>query len=328
MAANELSVEEREQICVGLARGESFREIAGRLGRHFTTVYREVNRNGGADHYSALGAQRRADRHKQRPKVPKLVADPYLARLVVKHLKKKRSPRRIALEFAGGVYGFQTQISHETIYQAIYKGLIGTPSDKLYEHLRVKRRRRKRRSAKATGSNALGIYCSIHDRPQGANDRLEVGHLEGDQIVGPYNRSAMLTVIDRKSRFIWLARLPDGKGADGTTKALIALLRRIPVPLRKTLTWDQGAELAQHPHIALSAGIEIYIADAKSPWQRGTSERANSDIRGHVGHNIDLRTYTSRQLRRIEHELNTKPRPTLGNATAASIYNQAVAMTS
>jgi IS30 family transposase len=327
MAAGELVVEEREEIRAGLARGDSCRRIAAELGRHYTTVCREVDRTGGAANYSALRAQRRAEEQKKRPKIPKLVADPELAALVVRHLKKKRSPGRISFEFATGVYGFKAHISHETIYQAIYRGLVGDVDAGLCRNLHLKRRKRKRRNRKVPGSHALGIFCRIHDRPEAADKRREVGHLEGDQIVGPYNRSAMLTVIDRKSRFIWLARLPNGKGAKDTTRALLWLLGRIPAGLRKTLTWDQGAELAHHPHIALTAGIEIYIADPKKPWQRPSNERANSEIRDHVGHDIDLSTYTNRQLRRIEHELNTKPRPNLGNATAASIYHQAVAMT-
>jgi len=327
MAANDLTMEEREQIVIGLCKDWSARRIGPEIGRHHTAVSRELKRNGGRENYSAAKAQRRAEEQKKRPKTPMLVGDTALASHISKRLAKKDSPWRIAFELARGVWGFVAKVSHETIYQGIYGGLLDVGPNEAFKHTHLGRRRRKHRKRKVPNSNSLGIICLIHDRPEVANARSEVGHLEGDQIVGPYNRSAMLTVIDRKSSHIWLARLPNGKGAKETTKALIWLLRRIPPEFRRTLTWDRGAELVQHPRIALTVGIDIYFADPKSPWQRPQSERANSEIRDYVGHGIDLRTYTNRQLRYFEQRLNTKPRRSLNGATAASIYHQGVALT-
>lgn len=321
MPSNPLTAFEREEIACGLAAGDYIKSIAENLGRCRTTISREVNRNGGRENYRCIAAEHRAGRQRRRPKIPKLVADRALAAHVTRRLKAKDSPYRISIEAANGVGGVRASISAETIYQATYRSGRGLQPG-LGQHLHLKRRCRKHRARRVPGSHSLGIFCRIADRPQAADERCEVGHLEGDLIVGAMNRSALITVFDRMSRRLWLSGVAS-KSADDTYIALCALLRRIPEAFRLTLTWDQGSEIACHRELALSTKIQVYIADAKSPWQRPTNENGNALVRRYVGKGTNLNTYTTPKLRHIEYRVNTIPRRIHNNATALDIYTAA-----
>lgn len=323
MPACPLTLREREEIRAGIARDEGDGGIGFRLGRDRTTINREINRNGGRGRYSAVAAQARAERCRARPKVPKLVADPDLAAVVAERLEAKDSPQRISIELAQQRLG---SISHETIYGAVYAGgCHGLPAD-AGSGLHLGRRRRKRRNRQVTNTNSLGFYCSIHDRPTEALERTVVGHLEGDLIIGAYNRSALITIFDRASRHLWLAPVA-AKTADAVAESLTHALDRIPPRHRLSLTWDQGAEIAHHRHIAIESGIDIYIADPKSPWQRPTNEAGNALVRRYVGKGTNLNHLTTTDLRHIETRINTIPRRSLQWATAHHTYTAAVAMT-
>lgn len=323
MPAEPLTAFEREEIRAGIERGDSDWLIGERLSRHRCTINAEIRRNGGRSNYSAVTAQQQAVLRRRRPKTPKLLADRCLADEVTRRLEAKDSPKRISIELASEGRG---RISHETIYQAIYNPGTGLKTG-LHHGLHLKRRRRKRRGqTKQSPTHMFGTYLSISERPPIADTRTEFGHLEGDQIVGAYNKSAIVTVFDRHSRYLWLAPL-ESKGAQSTLKAMLKLLARIPARLRRTLTWDQGAEMACHSELTKRRRIPIYIADPKSPWQRPTSENGNALVRRYVGKGTDLSTYTTKDLRRIEQRINTIPRPTLNWHTATQLYNQAVAMT-
>jgi len=162
----------------------------------------------------------------------------------------------------------------------------------------------------------LGAFNLIALRPEVAAGRDEVGHLEGDLIVGSYNRSAIATIFDRASRHLWLADFPEDHGADATLAALCEILDRIPEPLRRTLTWDQGREMARHAELAELCGIDIFFAEPHSPWQRPTNENGNCLVRRYVGKSTDLALYSPDDLRAIEHRINTIPRRSLGWETA------------
>ncbi len=320
MAAMPLTAYDREQIGVALARRESPAAIALSLDRHPSTIGREIGRNGGVDGYSAVEAEARAVGQRSRPKKPKLVADRVLARHVTKRLKAKDSPMTIAIELARGVWGSVSSISHETIYQAIYNPGRGLEPGLCTGHL--KRRSRKHRGRRTPGSHSLGTFTSISARPLIADLRVEVGHLEGDLIVGAYNRSALITLFDRASRYLWLSRIA-AKTADAAFEALLGTLNRIPELLRLTLTWDQGSEMARHHELAAETGIDIYIADPHSPWQRPTNENGNAHVRRYVGKGTDLSVFTTHDLRAIETRINTTPRRILGWATATDLYTAA-----
>jgi IS30 family transposase len=328
MPAHALSIVERELIRVGIAQGDSDVVIAASVGRHRCTINAEINRNGGRGVYSAVAAQDRAVACRARPKMSLLVNDPELAAHVTRRLTARDSPMTISIELARGVHGRVASISHETIYQAVYDPHHRALPAQCHRGLHLKRRRRKHRNA-APPSNmhSLGEFNLITTRPAIAAERVEVGHLEGDLIVGAHNRSAIITVFDRTSRYLWLGRLPAGKNANGVYDAAVTLLRRIPAGLRATLTWDQGSEMARHHELAAAVGIDMYFAESKSPWQRPTNENGNALVRRYVGKGTDLSIYTNRDLRRIEQRINTIPRRSLNWANANDIYTAAVAMT-
>jgi transposase, IS30 family len=327
MPARPLTLHEREEIRAGIERRDPDGVIAAVLGRHRCTINAEVRRNGGRGSYRAMDAQRRADSALCRPKVPKLVADQALAGHVARRLKAKDSPMTISIELARGVHGRVAMISHECIYRAVYSPDRGLAAG-LHVGLHLKRRRRKHRGHRpVVSSHSLGSFNLIGLRPAIAAQRVEVGHLEGDLIVGAYNRSAIATMFDRTSRHVWLTKLPHAKSADGVLDALVATLRRVPAQLRLTLTWDQGSEMARHLELAERCGIDIYFAEPKAPWQRPTNENGNAIVRRYVGKGTDLSAFTNRDLRAIERRINTIPRRSLNWATANDIYTAAVAMT-
>jgi len=311
MPAEPLTMFEREEIRAGLERNETLTELARRLNRHRCTISSEVNRNGGRAVYRAVDAQARADAHRSRPKTPILQKDPVLAAHVQARLELKDSPMTIAKELAAGTYAVTGVISHETIYSGIYaQGRCGLRRG-LHVNLHRSRRCRKRRTAKAEQrqrKSPLGAFKPIADRPAVAGERSEPGHLEGDLILGAGNRSAIITVFDRATRTTWLADLPEDHGAASTLAGLIELCERIAPQYRKTLTWDQGREMARWAELEAACNIEVYFADPHHPWQRPTNENGNGLLRRYVGKGTDLSKFTPADLRRIETRLNTMPR--------------------
>jgi transposase, IS30 family len=329
MPARPLSAPEREEVRVWIERGETDAEISTRLDRHRSTVNAEIARNGGRGVYSGTAAQGRADAQRSRPKVPKLVADRALAAHVEVRLEAKDSPMTISIELARGAHGIVASLSHECIYQGVYAH--GTRGLRRGLHAGLHRARRCRKHRRPGGEAAkaspLGGFNLIGLRPPIADERTEVGHLEGDLIVGAFNRTAIATVFDRASRHLWLADFPEDHGADATLAALAEVLERIPERLRRTLTWDQGREMARHADLAALVGIDVYFADPHSPWQRPTNENGNGLIRRYVGKSTDLSRFTAADLRAIEHRINTIPRRSLDWSTAHNVYHAAVAMT-
>ena len=327
MPEDPLNAQERQEIRVGIEHRLSDGAIGDGLGRHRCTINAEINRNGGRDRYCAVTAQQRADERRKRPKTPKLVADRRLAVYVTRRIEAKDSPMTISIELARGIHGRVASNCHETIYQAIYlqRGLVKGHHVGL--HRKRKRRKHRRQHNPPVNPHSLGSFTPISARPEIALARTEVGHFEGDLIVGAYNRSALATLFDRASRHLWLVHLPGGKSADSTYEALLKAIRTIPQQLRRTLAWDQGSELARHVELAERTGIDIFIADKHSPWQRPTNENGNGLVRRYVGKGTDLSIYTKPALRAIENRINTIPRRSLQWATAQDVYHGAVAMT-
>ncbi len=331
MPAQPLTSHEREEIRAGIERSETDGEIAERLGRDRSTINREVNRNGGRGRYKATAAQQRAEELRGRPKVPKFVADPALAAHVTARLEAKDSPVTISIELAQGVHGVTAKVSHECIYQAVYshgrRGLRRGLHAGLHRRRRCRKHRLRAGETPLAKTSPLGVFTPISARPGIAAERREVGHLEGDLILGSFNRPAIITIFDRASRNCWLADLPEGHDADATLAELIEIVERIPEPLRRTLTWDQGSEMARWADLATGVGIDVYFADPHSPWQRPTNENGNGLLRRYVGKGTNLAVYTPDDLRAIKHRVNTIPRRSLNWSTAHTIYTQAVAMT-
>ncbi|MFV0526827.1 MAG: IS30 family transposase [Acidimicrobiales bacterium] len=329
MPANPLTAPEREEIRAGIARGETSPVIARRLGRHRSTISAEIARNGGVAAYTATTAQARADQQRTRPKVAKLASDSALAKHVTARLKAKDSPMTIAIELGRGTHSLTADISHETIYQAIYgHGHRGLPTG-LHTGLHRRRRCRKHRvfGPPTPKPGPLGVFNLIGRRPLEADARTQPGHFEGDLIIGARNRSAIVTLFDRASRYCLLADLPEGHNATAVLAALVETFERVDCQHALTLTWDQGREMSKHRALAKLSGIDVHFAEPHSPWQRPTNESGNGLLRRCVGKGTDLSVYSPDDLRRIEHRLNTIPRRIHHSPTAHDLYTGNVAMT-
>jgi len=324
-----LGVEERQAIEVGLARGEPCVTLARRLGRPTSTVAREVKRNGGRERYRAIAAQRACELRARRPKVLKLVATPALAAIVSEGLAKRWSPGEVAARLAlDHPDEAELRVSHETIYSSLYLQGKGGLKKELIAALRSGRLRRRprRRGEKARRGNVLGAIVPISARPPEASDRAFPGHWEGDLIMGAFNRSALVTVVERRSRFLLLGDLPEGHDAQAVYECLVELTADLPDAFRRSLTWDQGREMALWPKLAVDADIEVFFCDPHSPWQRPSNEHMNGLLRQYFPKGTDLNRVSLEQVRFVAAEMNGRPRKVLGWRTPAEVYADVVAM--
>jgi transposase, IS30 family len=325
----QLSLAEREEIAVGLAGGDSFRQLAARLGREPSTVSREVNVNGGRDAYRAWRADRRAFEQARRPKRRRLVECPRLAAYVTAKLELRWSPPQIAARLiVDHPDDVEMRVSHETIYQSLFIQGRGGLRKELTACLRTGRATR--RPQRRRGSVNLGKIADmimISERPAEIEDRAVPGHWEGDLIIGRNGNSAVATLVERSSRFLMLVALPDGRGAPAVRDALASHVLTLPEQLRKSITWDQGKEMAEHVAFSIATGVDIYFCDPYHPWQRGTNENTNGLVRQYLPKGIDLSGYTQTELDAIANELNGRPRQTLDWLTPSEVLNQFVATT-
>jgi transposase, IS30 family len=320
-----LSVAEREEIAVGVAAGESRRVIAARLGRHPSTVGREVCRNAGTRGYRALAAQARAEQRARRPKTARLAGNARLREWVQERLAEHWSPEQISVmlrsEFPGDR---EMRVSHETIYQSIYVQGRGALRRELAACLRTGRALRKPRRVTAERRGRIKDMVMISERPAEAADRAVPGHWEGDLILGRKN-SAIGTLVERSTRFVLLLHLPGGHGAAPVAAAMTEAMAALPAQLRRSLTWDQGSEMAFHARIRTGTGLEVYFCDPHSPWQRGSNENTNGLLRQYFPKGTDLSVHDSARLAEVAAELNARPRKTLGWKTPAQALDQFLA---
>ena len=340
-----LTLDERNEIQDGLAREESIRDIADRLGRHPTTVMREIERNGlcrgryraryrfGAEwhgghdpkpKYRASTAQARGAERARRPKPGKLARDERLHDEVQTRLEDEHSPEQIAhrlpVDFPDDA---EMRVSHETIYQSIYVQGKGNLRRELHTCLRTGRALRKPQRRPDQRRGRIPDMVNISQRPPEVADRAVPGHWEGDLILGSAaSGSAIGTVVERMTRFVLLLHLPDDHSAAAVQEAIVAKMAALPSILRKTLTWDQGKEMANHVAIAEAAELEIYFCDPHSPWQRGTNENTNGLLRQYFAKGTDLSVFPADYLDYVATKLNTRPRETLGWKTPAEALDE------
>jgi len=315
-SAGRLSLVEREEISRGLAAGWSLRAIAAGLGRAASTVTREVAGHGGRSRYRAARADQQAWADARRPQTCKLVTHRVLRDIVAAKLAARWSPQQIA-GWLKTTYPDdpEMQVSHETIYRTLFIQSRGALRKELTSHLRTKRVLRRPAGARLPDGrgNRPGII-NISERPAEADDRAVPGHWEGDLVFGKA-MSPVATLVERSTRFVMLVALPDGHKADLVADALAAKITTLPAALTRSLTWDQGNEMAEHARFTQETGIDVYFCDPKSPWQRGSNENTNGLLRQYLPRTLDFKTLTQADFDAIADELNGRPRQTLGFKT-------------
>jgi transposase, IS30 family len=317
-----LSEDERVRIADLDRAGQGVRAIARVLVRDPGTISRELRRNCDpvSEQYRPFAAQRLAADRRTRPGRGKLRHDPLLRQFVADRLGKRWSPEQIShalrREYPDEP---ERHVVPETIYQAIYRPELGGLHRDALSRVRTGRRRRKpHRHPEARRAGSLVGMTMIDQRPAEAADRSVPGHWEGDLITGAGNRSAIGTLVERSSRFTILLHLPGGRHtAEAVRDALVAAMAPLPAALRRSLTWDQGKELALHADIAHALGMPVYFCDPHSPWQRPTNENTNGLLRQYFSKGSDLRVHGLDRLVAVAEELNARPRKTLGWATPA-----------
>jgi IS30 family transposase len=343
-----LSLEEREEIFVGVQRGSSIRLIAKSLGRAPSTVLRELRRNMRQQYrtrsrlegrpgkhrtrpweYRPSLAQGRADLMAARPKPAKLATNPELRDLVQAELWEKLSPKQITRELRCEFpNNSEMWVSHEAIYQSIYVQGRGALRRELAIHLRTGRALRKPRNSRAERRGRIPDMVNISKRPAEVEDRAVPGHWEGDLIMGKSGKSAIGTLVERATRFVMLLHLPNGHGPLEVQEAMLAATQKLPQFIWKSLTWDQGSEMRNHLQIKIATGLQIYFCDPASPWQRGSNENTNGLLRQYFPKGTDLRGYGSDHLDFVAAQMNRRPRETLGWMRPAEALGRLLSPTS
>ncbi|MDT5024654.1 MAG: hypothetical protein QOE61_1080 [Micromonosporaceae bacterium] len=313
-----LCVDEREEISRGVAENLSGRMIAARLGRDPSVVSREITRNGGRGSYRAHTAQERADELVARPKVFLLESNARLHHVVAAGLVLDWSPQQISARLLEDhPDDLELRVSHETIYQTLYLQARGDLRTELKLALRKGRTRRVLQGSTRVKQARIAGMVNISERPAEAEDRAVPGHWEGDLIIGRGERSQIATLVERSTRFVILARIPHDRTADRVAAILARAMSTLPEALRRSLTWDQGVEMAAHVTFSIAADMPVYFCDPHSPRQRGSNENTNGLLRQYFPKGTDLSSYYQLDLDAVADRLNGRPRETLGWKTPA-----------
>ena len=312
-SSRHLSLHEREEISRGVAAGESSAVIGSRLGRARSTISRELARSGGRVGYRAHRADRIAWQRARRPQSCKLASNPRLRGAVEEKLAIRWSPQQISGWLRHTYPDDQEMwVSHETIYLTLFIQARGGLKHQLTQYLRTRRAtRRPAVKGPLLGKGRIVDPVMISERPPEVEDRAVPGHWEGDLLMGR-RQTAIGTLVERWSRYVMLFGLPDGHTAEAVRDALTQTVQQLPAHLWKSLTWDQGKEMAQHAQFSVDTGVDVYFCDPKSPWQRGSNENTNGLLRQYFPKGTDMAKLTQTDLDFAAHQLNGRPRQTLG----------------
>jgi transposase, IS30 family len=304
------------------------REIARHLRRAPSSISREVARHAGLLGYRAVIADERAWRRARRPKRCLLARHEALRQLVTQKLLIDWSPQQISGWLKLAYPDDETmRVSHETIYRSLFVQARGALKKELTAHLRHRRSLRRSRTALSRPSpyGQIEDPVCISERPAQVEDRAVPGHWEGDLLCGD-RQSQIATLVERKSRFVMLVRVPD-RSTQRVVAALSKHVRKLPSELRRSLTWDRGFELKAHKRFTLATQMQVYFCDPHSPWQRGSNENTNGLLRQYFPKGQDVSGYSQRQLDQVAMRLNQRPRETLGFRTPAQVLSLNVAST-
>ena len=324
-----LSLAEREELSRGLVAGDSLRRIATRLGRAASTVSREVSWNGSRSRYRAWRADEEATERARRPKPAKLALNARLRHEVERGLRARWSPQQITARLICDYPGDpEMRVSHETIYRTLFVQARGALRKEVTTCLRTGRaQRRPQMRTLKSGGGRLQNMILISDRPPEIEDRAVPGHWEGDLIIGKGGRSAIGVLVERASRYVLLLHLPHGRTAEDVRAALTRQIRKLPAELRRTLTWDQGKEMAEHAKFTMDTNMTVYFCDPHSPWQRGSNENTNGLLRQYFPRTADLNQHSVSHLNAVARELNNRPRQTLNWMKPSEVFGRTVALT-
>ena len=320
-----LSLEEREEIALGLAQSLGVRAIARRLNRSPSTISREIHRYGLTPaNYRASKADTAAWKLAARPKLCKLSSNKKLRDIVSAKLQIRWSPEQISL-WLRSEFPLDTsmQVSHETIYKTLFIQSRGALKKELLSELRSAkkiRQSKKKHPVAKDGRGQIAGAISISERPASVEDRALPGHWEGDLIAGTDN-SYIATLVERATRFTVLVKVKS-KRTDEVVSALIRQMKKLPDILKGSLTWDRGSELQQHVRFTFETEIDVYFCDPSSPWQRGTNENTNRLLRQYFPKGTSLHGYSQMDLDAVAKELNERPRKTLNVETPAQRLQQ------
>jgi IS30 family transposase len=306
-----------------VATGISDREIARRIGRHHSCVSREIANNGGRERYSAADSHERAAALRARPKERKLESCRRLHDAVNDGLRRKWSPeqisKRLEVEYPDDP---GMRVSKETIYESLYLQARGELRSELALALRSGRARRVPRDRAQVAKGQIIGMVNISERPAEASDRAIPGNLEGDLIIGKGGKSQIATLVDRHSRFAILVKIPYDRTADRVAALLAEKMETLPEFMKKSVTWDQGKEMARHADFTVKTGIPVYFCDPHSPWQRGTNENTNGLLRQYFPKGTDLSLHSQAELDMVAMQLNDRPRKTLGWKKPIEVYGE------
>ncbi len=317
-----LSQEDRLRIADLRVGGAGVRAIAAELGRAPSMISRELARNSAPNgSYRPYAAERRCRARARRPKPGKLDMLE-LALQVEVRLLRNWSPEQIRDDLARTFPARpEMQVSHETIYQSLFVQGRGHLRADLHKHLRTGRALRRHRGEPRRASwSKIRDMVLISERPAEADDRAVPGHWEGDLILGSNARSAIGTLVERTTRYVMLVHLPYGHSADAVRDAMIPTIQALPEHLRRSLTWDQGTELARHRDITLATDLAIFFCDPHKPRQRGSNENTNGLLRQYFPKGTDLNAHSPERLLEVAAELNGRPRKTLDGRTPAQAF--------
>ena len=326
-SALRLSLADREEISRGLSAGDSVRAIGRRLKRAPSTISRDVAWSGSRRRYRAWRADTEAIERARRPKPAKLATDARLCREVERGLRVEWSPQQISARLICDYPDdLDMRVSHETIYKTLFIQARGALRKELTACLRTGRaQRRPHMRIEHSGKGRLRNMILISDRPPEVADRAVPGHWEGDLIIGKGGRSAIGTLVERSSRYVVLLHLPHGRTAEDVRAALTRQVSKMPAELRRTLTWDQGKEMADHVRFSTDTNMVVYFCDPHSPWQRGSNENTNGLLRQYFPSKDDLSLHSAAHLNAVARRLNNRPRQTLNWMKPSEVFGRSVA---
>lgn len=327
MGYSRFSLKEREELSRYLATDDSYRKIAKLLNRPTSTISREINKRGFSRiDYRAILAETHKKTQTKRPRKRKLDGNPILRTIVIQHLIKRWSPEQIAKRLKVLYPGdMEMHVSHETIYAYLYVHPRGSLKRRMIANLRRKHVNRRSRDKERKKSAPIQDYVSIENRPPEVEERKISGHWEGDFIMGAMNKSAIGTLVERKTRYTILVKLIK-KDAESVCEAFSKTFNDLPWNIKKSLTYDHGCEMAAHKKFTENTKVQVYFAHPHSPWERGTSENTNMLVRDFFPKGTDFSKISESKIKHVQDLLNDRPRKVLNFYTPNEVFTKTVAL--